>query len=27
LLRFVDQEIVQALIYNMRTNGVTMRLG
>ena len=27
LLRFVDQEIVQALIYHMRTNGVTMRLG
>jgi len=27
LLRFVDQEIVQALIYYMRTNGVTMRLG
>jgi NAD(P) transhydrogenase len=26
LLRFVDQEIVQALIYHMRTNGVTMRL-
>src|SRR5438034_16133 len=24
---FVDQEIVQALIYHMRTNGVTMRLG
>ncbi len=24
LLRFVDQEIVQALIYHMRTNGVTM---
>jgi NAD(P) transhydrogenase len=27
LLRFVDQEIVQALIYHMRTNGVIMRLG
>lgn len=27
LLRFVDQEIVQALIYHMRTNGVTVRLG
>jgi NAD(P) transhydrogenase len=27
LLRFVDQEIVQALIYHMRTNGVTMRMG
>jgi NAD(P) transhydrogenase len=27
LLRFVDQEIVQALIYHMRTNGVMMRLG
>ena len=27
LLRFVDQEIVQALIYHMRTNGVTLRLG
>ncbi len=27
LLRFVDQEIVQALVYHMRTNGVTMRLG
>ncbi len=27
LLRFVDQEIVQALIYHMRTNSVTMRLG
>ncbi len=27
LLRFVDQEIVQALIYHMRTNGVTMRQG
>ncbi|TLY20319.1 MAG: Si-specific NAD(P)(+) transhydrogenase [Nitrospirae bacterium] len=26
LLRFVDQEIVQALIYHLRTNGVTMRL-
>ncbi len=27
LLRFVDQEVVQALIYHMRTNGVMMRLG
>jgi NAD(P) transhydrogenase len=27
LLRFVDQEIVQALIYHMRTNGVTTRMG
>jgi NAD(P) transhydrogenase len=27
LLRFVDQEIVQALIYHMRTNGVTVKLG
>lgn len=27
ILRFVDQEIVQALIYHMRTNGVTIRLG
>src|SRR3989449_4149665 len=27
LLRFVDQEIVQALVYHMRTNGVTVRLG
>ena len=27
ILRFVDQEIVQALIYHMRTNGVTMRMG
>ncbi len=27
LLRFVDQEVVQALIYHMRTNGVLMRLG
>jgi NAD(P) transhydrogenase len=27
LLRFVDQEVVQALIYHMRTNGVTMKLG
>jgi NAD(P) transhydrogenase len=27
LLRFVDQEMVQALIYHMRTNGVTLRLG
>jgi NAD(P) transhydrogenase len=27
LLRFVDQEIVQALIYQMRTSGVTLRLG
>jgi NAD(P) transhydrogenase len=27
LLRFVDQEIVQALIYHMRTNSMTMRLG
>jgi NAD(P) transhydrogenase len=26
ILRFVDQEIVQALIYHMRTNGVTIRL-
>src|SRR5207253_303706 len=24
---FVDQEIVQALVYHMRTNGVTLRLG
>jgi len=27
LLRFVDQEIVQALIYHMRANGVTMKIG
>ncbi len=27
LLRFVDQEIVQALIYRMRTNNVTVQLG
>ncbi len=27
LLRFVDQEIVQALIYQMRRTGVTVRLG
>jgi NAD(P) transhydrogenase len=27
LLRFVDQEVVQALIYHMRTNGVMMKLG
>ncbi len=27
LLRFVDQEIVQALIYHMRTNGTILRLG
>jgi NAD(P) transhydrogenase len=27
LLRFVDQEMVQALIYHMRTNGVTLRVG
>ena len=27
LLRFVDQEIVQALVYHMRANGVTLRLG
>ncbi len=27
LLRFVDQEIVQALIYHMRTNGVTLKMG
>jgi NAD(P) transhydrogenase len=27
LLRFVDQEIVQALVYHMRTNGVTLRAG
>jgi NAD(P) transhydrogenase len=27
LLRFVDQEIVQALIYQMRSTGVTVRLG
>ena len=27
LLRFVDQEIVEALIYHMRTNKVTVRLG
>ena len=27
ILRFVDQEIVQALIYHMRTNDVTIRLG
>jgi NAD(P) transhydrogenase len=26
LLRFVDQEVVQALIYQMRTNGVTVKL-
>ncbi|HEY3196907.1 MAG TPA: Si-specific NAD(P)(+) transhydrogenase [Nitrospirales bacterium] len=27
LLRFVDQEMVQALVYHMRTNGVTLRVG
>jgi len=27
VLRFVDQEIVQALIYQMRSSGVTLRLG
>lgn len=27
LLRFVDQEVVQALIYQMRTNGVMVKLG
>jgi NAD(P) transhydrogenase len=27
LLRFVDQEIVQDLVYHMRTNGVIIRLG
>ena len=27
LLRFVDQEIVQDLIYHMRTKGVTLKLG
>ncbi|HZS10798.1 MAG TPA: Si-specific NAD(P)(+) transhydrogenase [Nitrospirales bacterium] len=27
LLRFVDQEVVQALIYHMRTNGVNVKLG
>ncbi|MEW6542195.1 MAG: Si-specific NAD(P)(+) transhydrogenase [Nitrospirota bacterium] len=27
LLRFVDQEVVQALIYRMRTNNVTVQLG
>jgi len=27
LLRFVDQEIIQALIYHMRTNGVMMKIG
>ncbi len=27
LLRFVDQEVVQALIYHMRTNGVMLKAG
>jgi NAD(P) transhydrogenase len=27
LLRFVDQEVIQALIYHMRTNNVTVQLG